>query len=73
MSDNANVSAFGEPVAGNGCIRVGCRLGAAPVKAPVAPMMAAAYSWTGFYIGVNAGGGWSSWTGTAGAAGPGIN
>jgi outer membrane immunogenic protein len=48
-------------------------LGAAPVKAPVAPMMATAYNWTGFYVGVNGGGGWSTFTGTAGAAGPGIN
>lgn len=34
---------------------------AADLKAPVytkAPMMAPAYSWTGFYIGVNAGGAW---------------
>jgi outer membrane immunogenic protein len=43
-----------------------------PVKAPMAPMMAA-YNWTGFYIGVNGGGGWNTWTGTAAAAGPGIN
>ena len=49
-------------------------LGAAmPAKAPVAPMMAAAYNWTGLYIGVNGGGGWNTWTGTSGAAGPGIN
>jgi outer membrane immunogenic protein len=46
-------------------------LGAAPVKAPMAPMMAAAYSWTGFYIGVNGGGGWNTWTGTAGVGAPG--
>jgi hypothetical protein len=43
-----------------------------PVKTPMAPMMAA-YNWTGFYIGVNGGGGWNTWTGTAAAAGPGIN
>src|SRR5665213_3175619 len=33
-----------------------------PVKATMpakAPMMAAPYNWTGFYIGVNAGGGWA--------------
>jgi outer membrane immunogenic protein len=43
-----------------------------PVKAPVAPMVSL-YNWTGFYIGVNGGGGWNSWTGSAAAAGPGIN
>ena len=25
--------------------------------------MVAAYNWTGFYVGVNGGGGWSTWTG----------
>jgi outer membrane immunogenic protein len=39
-------------------------LGAAvPVKAPSAPVMAA-YNWTGFYVGVNGGGGWNTFTGT---------
>ena len=47
-------------------------LGAAPVKAPMAPMMAAAYNWTGFYIGVNGGGGWNTWADPTPAA-PGIN
>ena len=49
-------------------------LGAAPVKAPVARRsMAPAYNWTGFYVGVNGGGGWSTCTGMDPAAGPGIN
>jgi outer membrane immunogenic protein len=49
-------------------------LGPAPVKAPVMPMVAAVYNWTGFYVGVNGGGGWNTWTGVAGAvAGPGVN
>jgi len=42
-------------------------LGARPyTKAP--PMMAAIYDWSGFYIGANAGGGWSHncWTQTSG-------
>jgi outer membrane immunogenic protein len=48
-------------------------LGAAvPVKAPSAPVMAA-YNWTGFYVGVNGGGGWNTWADPAAAAGPGIN
>jgi outer membrane immunogenic protein len=47
-------------------------LGAAPVKAPMMAPMAAAYNWTGFYVGVNGGGGWSTFTGV-GAVGPGIN
>jgi outer membrane immunogenic protein len=33
-----------------------------PVKAPVAPVPAPIYSWTGFYVGVHAGWGWSSYT-----------
>ena len=43
-----------------------------PVKGPVykAPMMAPAYNWTGFYVGVNAGGAWnrSTWSDTANPA-----
>ena len=43
------------------------------VKAlPPAPM--AVYNWTGFYVGVNGGGGWNTWTGVGGVvAGPGVN
>ena len=33
-----------------------------PVKAPVAPVPAPIYGWTGFYVGVHAGWGWSSST-----------
>jgi len=48
-------------------------LGSAPVKAPMAaPMMAAAYNWSGFYVGVNGGGGWSTFSGVGGTV-PGIN
>jgi outer membrane immunogenic protein len=48
-------------------------LGPAPVKAPMAaPMMAAAYNWSGFYVGVNGGGGWSTFTGVGGTI-PGVN
>ena len=48
-------------------------LGPAPVKAPMAaPMMAAAYNWSGFYVGVNGGGGWSNFTGVGGTI-PGVN
>ncbi len=40
----------------------------APVYAPPAPVYAPAYSWTGFYLGVNGGGGWgrSAWNSTGG-------
>lgn len=31
-----------------------------PVKAPVAPIVPAVHNWTGFYVGLNAGGAWSS-------------
>jgi outer membrane immunogenic protein len=44
----------------------------APAPYPVkAPMMQAAYNWTGFYIGVNGGGGWgrSSWDATSASTG----
>ena len=41
---------------------------AMPVKAPA---YAAPYNWTGFYVGINAGGGWgsSTWSNPAGTAG----
>ena len=35
-----------------------------PMKSP-APMMAPAYNWTGFYLGINGGYGWGSTTGAA--------
>jgi outer membrane immunogenic protein len=40
----------------------------APVYAPIAPVYAPAYTWSGFYLGVNGGGGWgrSNWNSTGG-------
>jgi outer membrane immunogenic protein len=35
-----------------------------PMKAASAPMMAPAYNWTGFYLGVNGGYGWGNTTGS---------
>jgi outer membrane immunogenic protein len=56
-----------------GASAVAADLGPAPVKAPMAaPMMASVYNWTGFYVGVNGGGGWSTFTGVGGTV-PGIN
>jgi outer membrane immunogenic protein len=45
-----------------GAPAIAADLARAPVKAPAA--VAAAYSWTGFYIGAHGGGGWNTFTGT---------
>ena len=47
-------------------------LGPAPVKAPIAAPIMTVYNWTGFYVGVNGGGGWSTFTGVGGTI-PGVN
>jgi len=43
-----------------------------PTKAPMAPAAAPLYNWTGFYLGINGGGGWGrvSWLDNSGAGVP---
>jgi outer membrane immunogenic protein len=43
---------------------VAADLAVAPAGMPTKAVMAAAYSWTGFYIGVHGGGGWNKFTGS---------